>query len=203
LFISINTSANSGIQRTDKMNGDLSVQTDRLAINRLGLWLFFLSESFLFIALLVTRFYLLGMSRPAEVNQPLGFAISIILLLSSLTAYRAEIFIAHGMEKLFRRNIIFSLCLGSLFLLGVGIEWSQAFHSFPPNTVFGTVFFTMTGFHAFHVLLGLIALLVLVLPGQRGRFTPENYWGAEGIIKFWHFIDLMWIFIFPTLYLIS
>ena len=180
-----------------------STTTDRLAINRLGLWLFFLSESFLFMALLVTRFYLQGVRRPAEVNQPLGFAISIVLLLSSLTAYRAETFIAHGMEKLFRRNVIFSLCLGSLFLVGVGVEWSGAFRSFPPGTVFGTVFFTLTGFHAFHVLLGLLALLTLVLPGQKGRFTPANYWGAEGIIKFWHFVDVVWMFIFPTLYLVS
>lgn len=185
------------------MNTDTAAKSNRLAINRLGLWLFFLSESFLFIALMVTRFYLQGVRRPPELNQPLGFAISILLLLSSLTAYHGEMFIASGMEKQFRRNIIFSLCLGSLFLVGVGIEWSEAFRFFPPHTSFGTIFFTLTGFHAFHVLLGLIALLMLVLPGQRGRFTPTSYWGAEGIIKFWHFVDVVWMFIFPTLYLVS
>jgi cytochrome c oxidase subunit 3 len=185
------------------MDREFSVKADRLAINRLGLWLFFLSESFLFIALLVTRFYLQGLERPAEVNQPLGFAISIVLLLSSLTAYRAETFIAHGIEKLFRRHIIFTLVLGSLFLVGVGIEWSEGFKSFPPGTIFGTIFFTLTGFHAFHVLIGILLLLILVLPGQKGRFTPSNYWGAEGIIKFWHFVDVVWMFIFPTLYLVG
>jgi len=51
--------------------------------------------------------------------------------------------------------------------------------------------------------MGLLGLLTLVLPGQKGRFTPENYWGAEGIIKFWHFVDLVWMFIFPTLYLVN
>jgi cytochrome c oxidase subunit III len=176
---------------------------NRLAVNRLGLWLFFLSESFLFLALLVARFYLQGFHRPAEVNQPLGFTISIILLLSSLTAYRAETFISKGMGKKFRRNIVFTLCLGSLFLAGVGVEWSEAFRYFPPSTGYGTIFFTLTGFHAFHVLLGLLALLILVLPNQKGRFSPENYWGAEGIIKFWHFVDVVWMFIFPTLYLVS
>ncbi len=185
------------------MNRDTAFTSDRLSINRVGLWLFFLSESFLFIALLVTRFYLQGIRRPAEVNQPLGFAISILLLLSSLTAYRGEMFIANGMEKQFRRNIIFSLCLGSLFVVGVGIEWSEAFRFFPPSTIFGTIFFTLTGFHAFHVLLGLLGLLMLVMPGQKGRFTPANYWGAEGIIKFWHFVDVVWMFIFPTLYLVN
>ena len=182
---------------------DTEITTSRLSINRLGLWLFFLSESFLFLALLVTRFYLQGFSRPPEMNQPLGFGISIILLLSSLSAYRGETFIASGMEKQFRRNIIITLCLGGLFLVGVGIEWAEAFRYFPPSTVFGAVFFTMTGFHAFHVLLGLLALGILVLPGQRGRFTPDSYWGAEGIIKFWHFVDVVWMFIFPALYLVS
>lgn len=176
---------------------------ERLTINRIGIWLFFLSESFLFIALLATRFYNLGVYRAPEVNQPLGFAISIILLLSSVSAYRAEVFISLGNEKKFRRHIFVTLILGSLFLVGVGIEWAEAFRYYPPSTAFGTVFFTMTGFHALHVILGLLALMLLVLPGRRGKISPENYWGAEGIIKFWHFVDLVWMFIFPTLYLVN
>ena len=112
-------------------------------------------------------------------------------------------FIASGRESEFRRNITFSICLGTLFLIGVGVEWTEAFSTFPPSTIFGTLFFTLTGFHAFHVLLGVLALVLLVLPGQRGRFSPVNYWGAEGVIKFWHFVDVVWMFIFPTLYLVS
>jgi len=185
------------------MNKDIETTNSRLAMNRIGLWLFFLSESFLFLGLLVTRFYLQGVHRPTEVNQPLGFAISIVLLLSGLFAYRGETYIAHGMEKPFRRNILFAAILGSLFLVGVGIEWSEAFRFFPPSTGFGAIFFTLTGFHAFHVLLGLLGLLILLMPGQRGRFTSTSYWGAEGIIKFWHFVDVVWMFIFPTLYLVS
>lgn len=184
------------------MNRDGETTPNRLAMNRLGLWLFFLSESFLFIALLVTRFYLQGFNRPAEVNQTLGFVISIILLASGLMAYRGETFIARGMQKEFRRNIFYAIGFGCLFLIGVGIEWSQAFRFYPPNSGYGTIFFTLTGFHAFHVLLGLAGLTILVLPSQRNRFTTGNYWGAEGIIKFWHFVDLAWMFIFPALYLV-
>ncbi len=185
------------------MNRDFETAGNRLSMNRLGLWLFFLSESFLFIGLLATRFFLQGVNRPPEVNQPLGFAISIVLLLSGLTAYRAETYIAHGMESAFRRNIFFAIFFGTLFLVGVGIEWSEAFRFFPPTSSFGTIFFTLTGFHAFHVLMGLTGLSILVLPSQKGRFTPDSYWGAEGIIKFWHFVDVVWMFIFPTLYLVS
>ncbi len=180
-----------------------SQPANRLAINRLGLWLFFLSDSFLFLALLVTRYYLQGVNRPPELNQPLGFAISAILLLSSLAAYRGETAIAHGDERLFRRSILFTLILGSLFLVGVGLEWSEGFRFFPPAAGFGMVFFTLTGFHAIHVLSGLLVLLVLLLPGQRGRFGPQSYWGVEGIVKYWHFVDVAWVFIFPTLYLVS
>jgi len=180
-----------------------AAEPNRLAINRLGLWLFFLSESFLFSALLVARYYLQGVSRPADLNQTLGFVISFILILSSLTAYRAETAVAHGAEEMFRRNILYTIVLGALFIAGVGIEWSEGFRHFPPQRGFGTIFFTLTGFHAFHVFTGILALIVLILPGQRGRFTPENHWGAEAIIKYWHFVDVVWVFIFPTLYLVS
>ncbi len=176
---------------------------NRLGINRLGLWLFFLSESFLFGALLTTRYYLQGVSRPADLNQTLGFIISFVLILSSLTAYRAEVAVAHGAEAMFRRNILYTVILGTLFIAGVGLEWSEGFRYFPPQRGFGTIFFTLTGFHAFHVFTGILALIVLILPGQRGRFTPQNHWGAEAIIKYWHFVDVVWVFIFPTLYLVS
>ncbi len=183
---------------------DLSAErTNRLAMNRLGLWLFFLSETFLFSALLFVRFFLQRVSRPSDLNQSLGFVISFVLLLSSLTAYRAETAIAHGEERMFRRNILFTAALGLLFIAGVGVEWSEGFRHFAPSSGFGTVFFTLTGFHALHVLSGIAALLVLVLPGQKGRFTAENHWGVEGIVKYWHFVDVVWLFIFPALYLVS
>ena len=177
--------------------------SSRLSINRMGLWLFFLSDAFFFSALLVTRFYLQGVRRPPDLNQLLGFAISAVLLLSSLTAYSAEAAIAHGEEKLFRRNILFTIILGLLFVAGVGLEWSEGFRHFPPSQGFGTIFFTLTGFHAFHVLTGLIALSLLLFRGQKGRFTADNHWGVEGIVKYWHFVDVVWLFIFPALYLVS
>ena len=176
---------------------------DRLAINRLGLWLFLLSESFLFAALLSSRYFLQGVQRPPEVNQPLGFAISIILLLSSLSAYSGEMSAAHGDQKGFRRNILFTISLGLLFLIGVGVEWAEAFHFFPPSTGFGTLFFTLTGVHAFHVLSGLIVLALVYGLGRNGRFREGSYWGVEGAVKYWHFVDVAWVFIYPTLYLVS
>lgn len=174
-----------------------------LAINRLGLWLFLTSECFLFGALLATRYYLQGLYRPTDLNQPLGLGITIVLLLSSLSAYRAEMAAAHGDQRGFAQNILATIALGGLFLVGVAIEWKEAFHFFPPGTGYGTLFFTTTGIHAFHVLTGLVALAVVFNLGRDGRFTRGSSWGVEGTVKYWHFVDVAWVFIYPTLYLVN
>jgi len=175
----------------------------RLTINRIGLWLFIISEFAIFVALLAVRFYLEGTSRPEALNQTLGLAITSILLISSLTAYRAETAIAHGDQAGFIRNTLATLILGLIFLVGVGIEWTQAFREFPPQSGFGRVFFAMTGMHAFHVLTGLILFGLLYFNGRRGTYSAENHWGAEAIIKYWHFVDVVWVFFYPALYLLS
>lgn len=175
----------------------------RLNINRIGLWLFILSESGIFIALLAVRFYLEGTSRPEALNQTLGLIITAILLLSSLTAYRAETAIAQGDQAGFLRNTLATLILGLVFLAGVGIEWSQAFREFPPQSGFGRVFFAMTGMHAFHVLTGLILFGLLYFNGRRGAYSAESHWGVEAIVKYWHFVDVVWVFFYPALYLLS
>lgn len=179
-------------------------ERSRLAINRIGLWLFILSESFLFGALLSSRYFLGGLDVPEGVNQPLGLVLTSVLLLSSLSAYRAEASAAHGNQRRFDLNILATIGLGLLFLVGVGVEWNEAFSHFPPHSGYGTIFFTTTGIHAFHVLSGLIALTIVYALGRGGRFTSgSGYWGVEGTVKYWHFVDVAWVFIYPTLYLVS
>ncbi len=175
----------------------------RRHIWRIGLWLFFISESFLFLALISGRYALTGLERPTELNQTLGLIITSVLLLSSLTAYRAETAIAHGDLRLFLRSTLATIVLGSLFLVGVGLEWAEAFAYFPPHERFGTVFFTLTGMHGLHVLSGVVLLLFIFLHGRRGRFSAEGYWPVEGAVKYWHYVDVVWVFLYPTLYLVS
>jgi len=185
------------------MYGETIHHERRLSINRIGLWLFILSEMGIFVALLGTRFYLLGTERPESLNQTIGLIITSLLLLSSLTAYRAEAFIAKGDRKGFLRNTLFTLVLGIVFLVGVGIEWSQALVHFPPRVLFGTVFFTMTGMHAFHVITGLILLALVYRRGRLGAFSEEDHWGPEAVVKYWHFVDVVWVFFYPAIYLVS
>jgi cytochrome c oxidase subunit 3 len=172
----------------------------RPAINQLGLWLFFLSETFLFAALASARFYLTGVDRPAELNQLLGLGITSILLLSSLTAYQAETSIAQGDRKAFGRFLLATIALGLLFLAGVGVEWSTA--EFSASEPYGTAFFSMTGLHASHVVSGIVILSLVYLQAMRGRFSADSHWGVEATIKYWHFVDVVWVFFYPILYLV-
>jgi len=173
--------------------------------NRLGLWLFLLSDSFVFGGLLVSRFNLLGMERP-HLNQGLGLAVTCVLLLSSYFMNRAETSMAHGDTKGFLNGTLITIVLGLGFLAGVvGVEWqlAKAEGIIASKDVAGGIFYMMTGMHAFHVLTGVIFLILVWRNGRKGYFTQEQHWGVEAAAVYWHFIDLVWIFFYPALYLIG
>ncbi len=176
----------------------------RLELNRIGLWLFFLSESMIFVVLLTTRFYLFGATRPDEINQGLGFFLTLILLASSLTAYQAENAIRHGNHRQLQQRLLATIVLGTLFLGGVvGLEWPESFKmGIIPQSGFGIAFYSMTGMHAIHVISGLILLALLYRNARRDAYSPDHYWGIEAGAKYWHFVDLVWIFFYPALYLL-
>ncbi len=170
--------------------------------NRLGLWLFLLSDSFIFGALLATRIYLLGLHRP-ELDQPLGLVITSVLLISSFFMNRGETAMAHGDRKTFQTSVLVTIALGVLFLLGGGgIAWRTAPVG-PAAGAEGAVFYMMTGMHAFHVLTGVILLTVLYFNSRRGVYSAERHWAVEAGTVYWHFVDLVWIFFYPALYLIG
>lgn len=171
--------------------------------NRLGLWLFIVSDAFMFIGLLVARFYLLGTNQHPEVNQLLGLVITTILLLSSYFMFRAETFMSFGDLNGFLRNALLTLVLGALFLVGVVfVEWPMA-PGRPSDGSTWSIFFTMTGFHAFHVLTGLLLLFIVWRKARKGMYTADKHWAVEAAAVYWHFIDVVWMFYFPALYLIG
>ena len=175
----------------------------KTSTNRLGLWLFILSDSFVFGGLLVTRFSLLGTSRP-ELEQTLGLVVTSILLISSYFMNRAETAIKYGDRKNFLVSLGITIVLGITFLVGVvGIEWQIAPFG-PADGPEGAVFYALTGFHAFHVLTGVIFLLFVFRNGLRGVFDKdEKHWPVEAAAVYWHFIDVVWIIFYPALYLIG
>jgi cytochrome c oxidase subunit 3 len=177
----------------------------KLATNRLGLWLFLLSDSFVFGGLLVARFNLLGYTRP-HLDQVLGLAVTAVLLISSFFMNRAETQMALGNKKGFITGTLITFILGLGFLIGVVfIEWPNAAAEglSPSSSPAGGIFYMMTGMHAFHVLTGLIFLLLVLRNGIRGQYTAEKHWPVEAAAVYWHFVDVVWIFFYPALYLIG
>lgn len=174
----------------------------KTANNRLGLWLFILSDSFVFGGLLVARFALWGNTRP-HLDQGLGLAVTAILLLSSFFMNRTESAVAVGDRRTFVRCLLTTIGLGIIFLGGVvGIEWRIAPFS-PADDVYGAVFYMMTGMHAFHVLTGVIFLLIVWKNEVRGIYNSQRHWAVEASAIYWHFVDVVWIFFYPALYLIG
>ena len=98
---------------------------------------------------------------------------------------------------------MWTIALGTLFLVGVvALEWPTSGLS-ASEDIYGAVFFIMTGMHAFHVLTGIIFLLVVYRNGKNGLYSPERHWAVEAAAIYWHFVDVVWIFFYPAIYLIG
>ena len=188
------------------MTTGIATQPDYLrktTTNRLGLWLFIASDLFVFAGLFVSRFYLLGASVRPELSQPVGLVVTTILLVSSFFANRGETAMRYGDRKVFERSFMITIALGVLFLIGVvGVEWQIASYGADHDTAW-SLFYTMTGFHAFHVLTGVIFLVVVFRNSRKGLYDSERHWPVEAAAVYWHFIDVIWIFFYPALYLIG
>jgi len=172
--------------------------------NRLGLWLFLISDAFVFAGLMVVRVNLLGLTRP-HLNQTLGLAVTAVLLISSFFMNRGETLMKNGDRKGFLNNTLITFLMGLGFLIGVVfVEWRLAAHEglTPSSGTAGAVFYMMTGMHAFHVLTGLIFLGVVLVNGRRGLYDEKHY-PVEAAAVYWHFVDVVWIFFYPALYLIG
>lgn len=184
------------------INQTINSYQNKLAISRLGLWLFFASDAFMFGGLLISRFYLLG-NKNLGLDQSLGLLVTSILLVSSFFMNRAEIMVSQGNQRGFITSLVITILLGLGFLIGVvGLEWGSA-HIGPADGAEGAVFYMMTGMHAFHVLTGIIFLLLVLRNGLKKKYTPERHYAVEASANYWHFVDVVWIIFYPALYLMG
>jgi cytochrome c oxidase subunit 3 len=189
---------------------------------KLGIWIFLASEIMLFGALF-SSYVLLRVGSPAEywphgmeagLNVPVGTINTLILITSSVTMVMS--WASLKMEKLgeFKLYMGATIALGTIFLIVKAFEYNSKFahHIYPsvgwpeasdPSTFFG-LYFTLTGLHAIHIFLGIAVNLWLLVFGVRmWKTDPVRFEGRVEISGlYWHFVDLVWIFLFPVLYLL-
>ena len=125
---------------------------------------------------------------------------TLILLLSGCTVTWAHHALIEGKRPSLLWGLILTVGLGALFTVFQAYEYSHAEFAFSGN-VYGASFFMATGFHGFHVLVGTIFLAVCLFRSQRGHFTPKQHIGFEAAAWYWHFVDVVWLFLFACVYI--
>jgi cytochrome c oxidase subunit 3 len=137
--------------------------------------------------------------------QGLSAIITVILVTSSFTMQWATMRIRQGDRTGMNRGIAVTLLLGIIFL---GIQ-AYEYYSFVTHDdfginsgVYGTLFYTMTGFHGAHVLGGVIGLSVILLRGVQGQFSARHHTAVEAVHYYWHFVDIVWVALFLTIYVL-
>jgi heme/copper-type cytochrome/quinol oxidase subunit 3 len=176
---------------------------------KLGMWVFLGSDCLLFGALIST--YLLLRHRsvqglgPSDVfDIPFTSVSSFVLLMSSLTMALAVAAIARGDVRRNRIWLVTTAMLGATFIGGQVYEFTTFYREGLGYTtnIFGSAFYTLTGFHGVHVSVGIIMLLSLFVMSVRGNLGPERAEAVEIVGLYWHFVDIVWILIFTVVYLI-
>jgi cytochrome c oxidase subunit 3 len=129
---------------------------------------------------------------------------TVVLLSSGVTCHFAADGLAHGNRRRF-----FMLWIATI-ILGLGFEFGQVYEfiaaygrglTLNGYNTFASAFFTMTGFHGAHVLGGLVLLAIILYRASRGQFSPQHHVGVAAVTLYWHFVDVVWIFLFGILYL--
>jgi cytochrome c oxidase subunit 3 len=191
----------------------------------LGMWLFLVQEVLFFGGLFVTYAVYRTLYGHAfvvgshELSVPIGAFNTGVLLLSSFTMVVAVAGAQRGNRKMIVWGLILTILFGCTFL---GVKWFFEYtpkweHGLFPGPgfewhgpevgkgveIFFSLYFAMTGMHALHMVVGIGIMLVMIPLAWRGKWTPQNYNFVEGFGLYWHFVDIVWIFLFPFLYLIG
>jgi len=189
--------------------------------SKIGMWLFLLSEILLFGGLFILYssyryknpidFHLAAW----ELNRVLGTLNTLILITSSLTMALSIFFIQKGNRKLSALLLFVTLFLGGLFLGVKSVEWTAKIgHDLYPNSprllgrsggeiLFYGLYYSMTGLHGLHVLVGLLVLSVMLVLILKGKINENRFVPLENTGLYWHLVDMIWIFLFPLFYLIT
>lgn len=189
----------------------------------LGMWLF-LAQEIMFFGGLFAAYAIYRAQNPeafgeasSVLNLPIGFGNTLVLLTSSLTMALAVNAAQLGNQKALVRNLTWTLLLGTVFLVvkvfeyrdkwihheipGINFQWHGA--DAAGAEMFFVLYFCMTGLHALHMIIGAGILMVMIPLARKGRFNGERFMPVEIFGFYWHFVDIVWVFLFPLLYLID
>ena len=137
-----------------------------------------------------------------QVLDPFGFPLlnTLILLCSGTTVTWAHHALIHGDREGLKKGLLATIALGAVFTFIQGYEYIHAPFDFKGN-IYGATFFMATGFHGFHVLVGTIFLIVCLIRALKHQFTPQKHFGFEAAAWYWHFVDVVWLFLFFSIYI--
>jgi cytochrome c oxidase subunit 3 len=124
---------------------------------------------------------------------------TLILLTSGTTVTWAHYALQQGDRKGLVRGLVLTILLGLLFSSLQAYEYANAHFTFAGH-IYGSTFFMATGFHGFHVIVGTIFLTVILFRALAGHFTPQHHFGFEAAAWYWHFVDVVWLFLFASIY---
>ena len=191
--------------------------------SKIGMWLFLATEILLFGGLFV-GFGLMQSRHPEafvaahhHLDKNLGFLNTVVLLVSSFTMVMAVHYAKMEQRAKTKMYLLFTLVCAAIFLCVKYFEYSHKFHegllpghfyshkgdTVPDQFIFFSFYFMMTGLHGFHILGGMIAITWVYLKTARGQFNRQYYTPVDLVGLYWHLVDLIWIYLFPLLYLIS
>jgi cytochrome c oxidase subunit 3 len=182
-------------------------RSSRVDPSLLGMLLFIISEVMVFGAFFTAYFFIRvvnGVDWPAEgteLPKLIAGVNTAILLSSSLTLHWALESVKHGNRLGLQAGITATFLLGATFL---AIQINEYVHVgfAPQDHAQGTIFYGLTGLHGAHVFIGLVLLAMVTLRAYRGHFSPQDHRGVEVPGIYWHFVDVMWVVVYATIYLL-
>jgi len=189
----------------------------------LGMWIFLVTEVMFFggmftgYAVYRALYHEAFMAASDHLDLKLGGINTVVLILSSFTMAMAVHAAQTSKRKAIINWLVLTIILGSVFLGIKYVEYGDKFHHhLVPGPhfefagahaqhaqLFFSFYFAMTGFHALHMVIGIGLLLWIIALAARGRFSAEYYNPVENMGLYWHFVDIIWIFLFPLLYLVG
>jgi cytochrome c oxidase subunit III len=174
-----------------------------------GMFSLIAAESAIFVIFLVAYIFYLGRSlsgpTPREVLE-VPILNTVCLLSSSITIHFAVRALRQGKMLAFKLLWFLTLALGAKFLIGTGIEWHGLIYQHGltiATNLFGTTYYSLVGLHAFHVVVGLVGLTIVMLLALASKVRREQSEKVEVFSFYWHFVDVVWVAVFTTVYLVG